>query len=102
MLVCMEGFTRITELSLLEKTSKIPKSNLYPSPPCPLTMSLHATSPCSLNTSRDSDSTTSLGRSGVSTQMWQSLKALLLVARSEQWEKLFSKGFLYGCPDLLC
>ena len=36
-------------------------STLNPSPPCPLTTSLSATSPQFLNTSRDSDSTTSLG-----------------------------------------
>jgi len=39
----------------LEKVSKIIKSN--PSPLCPLTTSLSATSPRSLNTSRDGDST---------------------------------------------
>ena len=48
---------KITESLRLEKTSKITKSD--PSP-CPLTMSLSATSPHFLSTSRDNDSTTSL------------------------------------------
>ena len=43
----------------LEKTSKINKSK--PSLPCPLIVSLSASSPHSLNTSRDGDFTTSLG-----------------------------------------
>ena len=53
-------FCRIIELLRLEKTSQVTKSKPNPAPPCPLTMSLSATSPHSLNTSRDGDSTMSL------------------------------------------
>ena len=49
------------ELYMLEKTTKMIQSNPNPSPPCPLTTSLSATSPWFLNTSRDGDCTTSLG-----------------------------------------
>ena len=51
---------RIIEPPRLEKISKIIQSSHQPNPPCPLTMSISATSPCSLNTARDSDCPTSL------------------------------------------
>jgi len=51
----------IMESSRLEKTTEIPKSNPNPSPPCPLTMFLSATSLQFFNISRGSDSTASLG-----------------------------------------
>ena len=51
---------RIIESRRLEKTTKIIKSNCEPITPCPLTMSLSATSTRFSNTFRDGDSTTSL------------------------------------------
>ena len=51
---------RITESLRLEKTSH-PQVQPQPTPPCPLTTALSATSPWLYNTSRDGDSTTSLG-----------------------------------------
>ena len=53
----------IIESFRLEKTIKItsPSPTTNPSPPCPLTMALNATSTQFLNSPRDGDSTTSQG-----------------------------------------
>jgi len=52
--------SRITASLKLEKTSTITQTDQQPTPPCPLTKSLRATSPWFFSTFTDSDSTTSL------------------------------------------
>jgi len=65
---------RMVESLRLEKASEIIQSN--PTPPCPLTTSLSATSPCSLNTSRDGDPTTSLGSCATASLLfWRSFSS---------------------------
>ena len=60
--VCSSKHQGTMQSFRLEKTSKIPQAQPQPTtPPCPLPMSLSATSPQLWNTSRDGDPTTFLG-----------------------------------------